>query len=176
MNKREIIIRVSITVLFLISLYFVEAGFCGGSVVAKYNNGFGTLDMKKYSLLSVRNVLSTMGQEGIMVYKLYYIMDYIFILFFGLFQIMLIHDVYSFNENRLVKAFIIGIPILRGLCDMIENTILLRTLFTFPKVNESAIAISAFFTQMKLWCIKGWGLLLCIGLIWRLALHFKKYV
>ena len=82
MNKREIIIRVSITVLFLISLYFVEAGFCGGSVVAKYNNGFGTLDMKKYSLLSVRNVRSTMGQEGIMVYKLYYIMDYIFILFF----------------------------------------------------------------------------------------------
>ena len=176
MNKREIIIRVSITLLFFISLYYVEAGFCGSSVVAKYNNGFGTLDMKKYNVLSVQNVLSTMGQEGIAVYKLYYLMDYIFILFLGLFQIMLIHDVYSFNENRMVKAFIIGIPILRGLCDMIENTILLRTLFTFPKVNEIAIAIAAFFTQMKLWCIKGWGLLLCIGLIWRIILHFKKYV
>mgnify|MGYP005606737891 FL=1 len=174
MNKREIITRIGIALLFFISLYFVEAGFCGSSVVAKYNNGFGTLDMKKYNVLSVQNVLSTMGQEGIAVYKLYYLMDYIFILFFGLFQIMLIHDVYSFNENRMVKAFIIGIPILRGLCDMIENTILLRTLFTFPKVNEIAISISSFFTQMKLWCIKGWGLLLFIGLAWRMVLHFKK--
>lgn len=27
----------------------VEAGFCGSSVVAKYNGGFGTLDMKSYN-------------------------------------------------------------------------------------------------------------------------------
>ena len=86
MNKREIITRIGIALLFFISLYFVEAGFCGSSVVAKCNNGYGTLDMKKYNLLSVRNVLSTMGQEGIMVYKLYYTMDYIFILFLVFFK------------------------------------------------------------------------------------------
>lgn len=174
MNKREIFIRVSVTLMFLISLYFVEAGFCGSRVVAKYNNGFGTLDMKKYDVLSVQKVLSTMSRKGIEVYKLYYLMDYIFILFFGVFQIMLIYDVYSFNENRLIKTVIIGIPILRALCDMIENAVLLRTLFTFPKVNEIAISISSFFTQTKLWCIKVWGLLLFIGLIGRIVLHFKK--
>ena len=101
---------------------------------------------------------------------------YVGLVMFFLYVPIFVLIVYSFNENRLVKACIIGIPILRGLCDMIENTILLRTLFTFPKVNEIAIAIAAFFTQMKLWCIKGWGLLLCIGLIWRIILHFKKYV
>jgi len=174
MNNREIILRVGITLLFFISLYFVEAGVCGSSVVAKYNNGFGTLDMKKYNVLSVQKVLSAMSCEGITVYKLYYLMDYIFIPFFGAFQIMLIQDVYSFNANRMVKVVIIGLPIIRGLCDMIENTILVRTLFTFPKVNEIAISISAFFTQMKLWCIKGWGLLVFIGVIWRVVLHFKK--
>ena len=174
MNKREIIIRVSIILLFLISLYFVEAGFCGSSVVAEYNNGFGTLDMKKYNVLSVQKALSAMSQEGIKIYKLYYLIDYVFVLFFGAFQVMLIYDAYSFNENKLVKAVIIGIPILRGLCDIVENAILLRTLYTFPKVNEVAISIASFFTKTKLWCIKGWGALIFIGLIWRMILHFKK--
>ncbi len=174
MDKREFFIKIGITVLFFISLYFVEAGFCGSSVVAKYNNGFGTLDMKKYDAMSVQKMLSTMSQEGIRVYKLYYLVDYIFIFFFGVFQIMLIHTVYSFNGNTLVKAVIIGIPVLRGLCDAIENAILLRTLFTFPRVNEIAISISSFFTRTKLWCIKAWGLLLIVGLIWRLAVRFKN--
>lgn len=174
MGKKGIILRIIITLLFLISLYFVEVGFCGSSVVAKHNGGFGTLDMKTYNVEIVQRALSPMNKEGITVYKLYYLMDYIFILFFGAFQIMLINDAYSFNENRLLKIVIFGIPILRGLCDVIENAILLRTLFTFPRVNEVAISISSYFTQMKLWCIKGWGLLLFVGLIWRIILRIKR--
>ena len=173
MDKQEIILRVIITVLFIISLFFVEAGFCGSSVVAKYNDGFGTLDMKKYNASTVNQVLFSMNRDGIKVYKLYYLMDYIFILFFGAFQIMLICDVYSFNENGMVRSVIIGITVLRGICDMIENGILLRTLFTFPKVNDIAISISAFFTRMKLWCIKVWVVLLVIGIIWRIFSHFN---
>ena len=173
MGKREVIIRAGIMLLFLISLYFVEAGFCGSRVVAKYNGGFGTLDMKKYDIESVKRALLPMSQKGLNIYKLYYLMDYIFVLFFGAFQIMLLRDVYSLCESQLLKVVILAVPVLRGFCDIVENTILLRTLFTFPKVNELAISISNCFTQVKLECIKAWGLLVFIGLIWRIVLHIK---
>ena len=75
MGKNGIIIRVFITLLFLVSLYFVEAGFCGSSVIAKYNDGFGTVDMKNYDVKTVQNALSPMNEKGIAVYKLYYLMD-----------------------------------------------------------------------------------------------------
>ena len=174
MGKNGIIIRIAITVLFLISLYFVEAGFCGSSVVAKYNNGFGTLDMKSYNVSMVETALAPMNEEGIMTYKLYYVMDYIFILFFGAFQIMLINDIYHFQKSRIITIIIFGVPILRGICDMIENTILLWTLNTYPKINETAIFISSGFTAAKLICIRIWSVLLVLGLIWKVVLHFIK--
>ncbi|MGN0485084.1 MAG: hypothetical protein ACI4HI_16185 [Lachnospiraceae bacterium] len=174
MDKNGIVIRVIVTLLFLVSLYFVEAGFCGSSVVAKYNGGFGTLDMKHYDVKTVQNALSPMSKKGITVYKLYYLMDFIFILFFGAFQIMLINDVFSFERSRLTTIIIFSVPILRGICDMIENIILLWTLYTYPKINELAISVSAKFTSAKLLCIKVWIFLIVIGLVWNVRLYLKR--
>lgn len=174
MGKNGIIIRVIITLLFLISLHFVEAGFCGSSVVAKYNDGFGTVDMKYYDVKTVQNALSPMNEKGIAVYKLYYLMDFIFILCFGVFQLMLINDVYSFEKSRLTTIIIFSVPILRGMCDTIENIILLRTLYTYPRINELAISISAKFTSAKLMSIKVWILLIVIGLVWKVILYLKR--
>ncbi|MEE1306104.1 MAG: hypothetical protein U0K68_13320 [Agathobacter sp.] len=164
MGKSRIIIRVIITILFLTSLYFVEAGFCGGRVVAKYNNGFGTLDMKHYNPDIVQKVLSSMNHKGIEVYRQYYIMDYIFIIFFGAFQLMIINDVFWFNKNKIISIIIYGAPILRGICDIIENTIILLTLHTYPRINELAISISSRFTSIKLMSIKVWIMLTAIGI------------
>lgn len=174
MGKNGIIMRVIVTFLFLVSLYFVEAGFCGSSVVAKYNGGFGTLDMKYYDVKTVQNVLSLMNEKGIAVYKLYYLMDFIFILCFGAFQLMLINDVFSFERSRLTTFIIFSVPILRGICDIIENIILLWTLHTYPRINELAIFISAKFTSVKLMSIKVWILLIVIGLVWKVMLYLKR--
>lgn len=174
MGKNGIIIRVFITLLFLVSLYFVEAGFCGSSVVAKYNDGFGTVDMKHYDVKTVQNALAPMNEKGIAVYKLYYLMDFIFILCFGAFQLMLINDVYSFEKSRLITIIIFSVPILRGICDMIENIILLWTLYTYPRINELAISISAKFTSVKLLSIMVWILLIVVGLVWKVILYFKR--
>ena len=174
MGENGIIIRIIITLLFLISLFFVEAGFCGSSVVAKYNNGFGTIDMKYYDMQTVQNALSPMNEKGIAIYKLYYLMDFIFVLFFGAFQIMLINDVFSFEKNKLTTIIIFSVPILRGMCDTIENIILLWTLYTYPKINELAISISAKFTLVKLMCIKVWILLIVIGLVCKVILFLKR--
>ena len=109
MGKRGIIIRVVITLLFLVSLYFVEAGFCGSSVIAKYNDGFGTVDMKSYDVKTVQNAVSPMNEKGIAVYKLYYLMDFIFVLCFGAFQLMLINDVYSFERSTFITFIICSV-------------------------------------------------------------------
>ena len=86
-----------------------------------------------------------MNEKGIAAYKLYYLMDFIF-----------------------------GVPIFRGICDIIENAILLWTLHTYPVINEMAISISAKFTMAKLMSIKVWILLVVIGLVWKLILYLKR--
>lgn len=173
MDKSAVIVRVVVVLLFLISLFFVEAGFCGSSMVAKYNNGIGTLDMKKYNVQSVKMALSPMNDKGFTIYKFYYVMDYIFIICFGMFQIMITHDIYAFSRNSVLQKVVIAIPILRSIFDIIENAILLRTLFTFPRINETAISVSSCFTQAKLLCIKAWMLVVAAGFIWRFVLHVR---
>ena len=56
--------RVVVAVLFIVSLYFVETGFCGSSVVAGYKGGFGTVDMKEYDVNIVHNAISPMNEKG----------------------------------------------------------------------------------------------------------------
>lgn len=175
MRKDRIIIRVIVVVMFLISLYMTEAGFCGSQVVATYNGGFGTVDMKSYDAEVVRSALSPMGAEGLYVYKLYYLMDFMFVLCFGAFQIMLINDVFSFQKNRTVTIAITAVPVIRGLCDIVENVILLVTINTFPQINETAISVSARFTQAKLLCIRIWVILILVGIILRIANRIRKH-
>ena len=174
MSKKKIVIRVIVTLLFLVSLYFVEAGFCGSGVVAEYNGGFGTVDMKSYNVETVQSALSPMSEEGISVYKLYYLMDFVFILFFGIFQLMVTNAVFSFKNSMPVKIIIFGVPVLRGICDIIENIILLTTLYTYPSINETAISVSAKFTMVKLMCVKVWVLIIIVGLIWKVVTRLRK--
>lgn len=67
---------------------------------------------------------------------------------------MLINDVFSFDKNKLPKIILISVAILRGMCDTIENIILLCTLYTYPRINELAISIAANFTLVKFVSIK----------------------
>ena len=174
MSKKKIVIRVIITLLFLVSLYFVEAGFCGSGVVAEYNGGFGTVDMKSYDVETVQSALSPMSEQGISVYKLYYLMDFIFILFFGIFQLMVTNAVFSLKKSMPVKIIIFGVPVIRGICDIIENIILLKTLYTYPLINETAVSVSAKFTTVKLMCVKVWVLIIIVGLIWKVVTRLRK--
>lgn len=47
--------------LFLILLYWVEGGSWSSRAVAKYNDGYGTFDMKSYDVNTVEKVLSSDG-------------------------------------------------------------------------------------------------------------------
>lgn len=172
MGKRRKYLNVMIVIVFLVSLYFVEYGVAGSNIVASYNQGYGTFDMKYYDLSKVVQVLSEMSPKGIMIYKWYYVFDFIFVGCLLAFQCMYFTELFSWWKSTKGKIVICSIPILRGLFDIVENIILLSTLFTFPKVNDTAIRFSMICTNAKLWMVKLWLIELIISIV--LCIIIKK--
>lgn len=167
--KRKII-GTLIIIGFFIALYWVGYSPCGSRAVAKYNGGYGTFDMKKYDPITVSSVLGNMEPEGFQKSYQYYAGDIIFIIFFGLLQCMISYLLCGRfrNKNKILTiAFRIAImiSILRGFLDFIENMILLYTLSDYPSINEFAITLSSYLTQVKLWCVGIWSVGVIIAII-----------
>lgn len=159
----------SVVIGFLIALYHVEVGPWGAASVGKYNEGYGTFDMKRYAYEDVKHVLGKMQPEGFLQSYRYYICDSIFILFFGALQLMISITLYPKEQSSkimtLCGGIAIALPILRGVFDMIENGLLCYTLKSYPTVKEIVINIASFAIRCKLMCIRIWGLFVVIGLI-----------
>lgn len=174
MRKRKSIVGVVLFVLFAISLYLVDYSRFGSNEVAKYNDGYGTVDMKSYDSGIVQEVLSGMTQEGIDVYKTYYWLDGIFIIFFGLLQCFISMIIYGFVKKNSMKILVCLFPIARGICDIIENMLLYITLCTFPNVDTSLVGVANVFTAMKLLTIRLWILEVLIGIVLEIIMKIDR--
>lgn len=151
--------------LFAITLYWVELSPWSSTELAKYNNGYGTFDMKSYDVHTVYKVLDQMKPEGFIIYERYFIGDYLFILALGILQILILLRAFSWSKSRLLRLFIIFLPVARGLCDIMENSLLLNVLLTYPQKHEHVVTISSKATFMKLHLITLWLLLFLFGFI-----------
>lgn len=151
--------------LFAITLYWVEISPWSSTELAKFNNGYGTFDMKSYDVLTVYKVLDQMKPKGFTIYERYFIGDYLFILALGILQILILLHAFSWSKSRLLRLFIISIPVARGLCDIMENSLLLTVLLTYPQKHEHMVTISNKATFMKLHLITLWLLLFLFGFI-----------
>lgn len=172
---------VIIVIGFFLMLYWVEGSSWSSQAVAQYNGGYGTFDMKTYDVHTVEKVLASMASKGYMFSYRYYMGDYLFTVFWGLLQCTISSIVYHSLKSRTQVAYIIftlsiAIPILRGMADIIENTILVYTLMRYPMINTAMIEIAINATQIKLGCIKIWELLVAIGLVIRLIVKCKGMV
>lgn len=166
---------------FLLLLYWVEGSSWSSQAVARHNGGYGTFDMKRYDAQVVETVLSAMDSEGFKASYRYYIGDYLFIIFFGLLQCMISRMIYDPLQSkiRITKIlFVLAmiVPILRGIADLIENTMLVYTLLKYPIINETMVGVATIATTMKLGCIKMWVLLVMLGLILRIVWKCKDTV
>lgn len=173
-NENSITRVLPIVIAFLTSLYLVEFSSIGSQAVRQYNNGYGTFDMKIYGVERVREILSHMPPAGFVAYKNYYVVDYFFILTFATLQILLLNLVFSWNIKKKHAYIIWSIPILRGLCDVVENTLLLITLNEYPKLNERMIQISSFATKTKILLIQVWIVILLGGIVGGIIVRRKK--
>lgn len=164
--------RLLLVALFLVSWYFVELGPYGTRAVAKYNEGYGTFDMKKYGIEDVQRVLGKMEETGLHVYRMYYLFDFIFAIFFGAVQCMLLVELYGAWKHPVVFTVLCLVPVFRGIFDCVENGILLHTLYYAEHIGEMPIRIASFCTQCKLWMIRVWILEVVVGMAGRARLFF----
>ena len=164
--------------IFILAFYFVEVGPWSSRAVAKFNEGYGTFDMKHYTPEIVQTILSKMKPEGFDLSYRYYLCDTIFIFAFGWLQFNISSLIYgkAINSRIYHVLFIatVAILILRGMSDMIENSLLVFTLKSYPKVNEGIVTIASSVTQCKLWCIKIWMILCGIGITWNIIFSKLK--
>lgn len=121
--------------------------------------------MKSYDVHTVYKVLAQMKPKGFTIYERYFIGDYLFILALGILQILILLHAFSWSKSRLLRLFIIFIPVARGLCDIIENSLLLTVLLTYPQKHEHMITIASKATFMKLHLITLWLLLFLFGFV-----------
>lgn len=154
---------------FFLSLFLVELGPYSASQVARYNEGYGTFDMKSYDCSDVAYVLSHMDAKGIAVYQCYYGFDTLFLLCFGLLQVLI--SIRFWKSNCVFSLLLLLISLMRGLLDLLENGILLHSISSYPNLNHGLITTASFFTKLKLLCIPLWLMLLATAVLYRRIRH-----
>lgn len=157
------ITNIIITAFFIMALYLVELGPFSSEAVEALN-GFGTFDMKAYNSDVVHKVLSTMNTESIRVYKFYYLFDFIFIIAFGLFQIMITRAVFGKSMGHNITLAVASVPVVRGILDIIENSIMIFILFKGDQGYGKLINFCSQVTALKLLMIKVWVVLILAGI------------
>lgn len=65
-------------------------------------------------------------------------------------------------------------PIARGVCDIIENTLLYITLCTFPNIDTFLVGVAGIFTSLKLWIIRLWLLEVLIGIVLKIIVKINR--
>lgn len=143
-------------IFFALIFYWVEFSSWGSHGVAKYNNGYGTFDMKQFTVDDVEHVLGEMEPEGFHAYYRYLIGDFLFILALGALQLYVTSRLKVANKSTMIYKGSVVIVLLRGLFDFIENCMLVYTLVSYPKINNTIVGMNGVVTQLKLTCIGLW--------------------
>lgn len=160
MNKKTYLL---VILFFCITLYWVELSPYSSNELKNYNQGYGTFDMKDYNADRVYEVMEHMEPRGFHIYYGYMIGDYLFILAFGGLQFILSYQAYAWSKRDVLRKLALYVPILRGIFDFVENTLLLVVLHDFPILRTSLVDISSLATQGKLFMIQIWLLLVLSG-------------
>lgn len=161
-------------ILFIGTLILMEYSPWGSHALEQYNGGYGTFDMKSYNTETVYRVLDGMEPVGFKVYRLYFILDFLFIIGFGIFQIRVLSFVLrNFRHNVLVRS-ILWIPVARGIFDAIENIIILVLLAAYPLEMPTLVKVASIATFLKLKCITLWSVCIMLGIIANIATQGKK--
>lgn len=150
---------------FVIAFYLVELSPWGSRSIEALNGGYGTFDMKQYDVKTVYSVLANYLPEGFIRIKYYYLVDFIFIIAFFIFQMMIATLVYKNIKSQIPRKLFVGVALIRAIADTIENILLYIIITSYPSEHVNLVNLSNIFTQTKLRMIPLWVALLLIGII-----------
>ena len=149
-NKKSVRKRIIAIVLFVVALCFSLIEI---HAVALTNGGYGVLDMTKYNsdvFVKMMNASKDMG-----MYWKYYIFDFIFTAAFLNYMIQMVSGFKGPVINR-IKILSYVIAVIRGILDMMENSIMLNQIYSFPDVNYNLINMCNIITRLKFHFMRGW--------------------
>jgi hypothetical protein len=158
-NKRSTRKRIIAIVLFIAALCFSLMEI---HEVAITNGGYGVLDMKKYNADVFARMMNASKDMGI--YRKYYIFDFVFTAAFLNFMIQMVSGFKGPVINR-IKNISYVIAVIRGILDMVENSIMLNQIYSFPYVNHSLINMCNTITRLKFHFMRGWFVCLILMII-----------
>lgn len=158
-KKKSVRKRIIAIVLFVAALCFSLMEI---HEVALTNGGYGVLDMIKYNADVFVKMMNASKDVGI--YRKYYIFDFIFTAAFLNFMIQMANGFKGPVINR-IKIISYVIAVIRGILDMVENSIMLNQIYSFPDVNYGLINMCNTITRLKFHFMRGWFVCLFLMLI-----------
>lgn len=164
-------LRILVVILFGISLYWIGFSVWGCRAVAEYNKGYGVFGMHFYTVESVAYVLFFMKPEGYEAYYQYLMGDTLFIASLAALQVMLANIAFSKRTKDGMYKLLILFTVLRGICDLVENTCIYYVLKTFPEFKEISVNVASIATLGKYISLAPWLVLILSAFLkkWSLA-------
>ncbi len=120
------------------------------------------MDMTKYNddvFVKMMNASKDMG-----IYWKYYIFDFVFTAAFLNYMIRMVSGFKGHVINR-IKILSYVIAVIRGILDMVENSIMLNQIYSFPDVNYGLINMCNIITRLKFHFMRGWFVCLILMIV-----------
>lgn len=139
-------------ILFIISYTLINGSIIGVAKLKQISGGTGILDMQLfYSAEDAYQLFNDLSEEGRAFYKNFIaLQDFVFPVLYTFFFTTLNTFFLSklFSSSKTIKTLSL-LPILGGLCDYIENILILFMISLFPKELIIVANISSIFTFVK---------------------------
>lgn len=148
--------RILVILVFILTLLIMRGN---ESKFLTYSEGANMLDMRfGYEIDDVYQMFRILGTEGRSLYIRLLCIDFLFIVSFALVQNYLLKRIMGKAVLNSKWHFLLSLSYLRGLFDVVENSLILIMLINFPieflrLVKASSFATSLKFIFLGLWLI-----------------------
>jgi hypothetical protein len=130
--------------------------------ISKYDQNFKLLDMRfRYNSETVYETFEKIGNDGLIAYRNFLMLDFVFITFFLLFMISISLKV---TDNNFIRNVLIFSASVRALFDIIENSILLKLIKICPEKNIALANICSWSTTLKFISLYVWIIFIFISI------------
>mgnify|MGYP000055277760 CR=1 FL=1 len=179
-NKKQLMIISSFSVIVLLFNIWLLPLF---DVTVALKNICSLDLLSSYQLSDINKLFTTIGEEGILQYKIFLIIDTLYLFTYTILAVYILTYLLN-NIGRLGKIIykLRWFPLVVGLLDMIENTNTLILLKNFPHISEVYANFGSFITAAKWYCVSVLaGIIICFtfymilrNIFWRLKNQFSK--
>lgn len=179
-NKKQLIIISALSAVVLLFNIWLLPLF---DVTVALKNMYSLDLLSSYTMNDINKLFNTIGEKGIQQYKIFLIIDTLYILIYSTLSIHTLTYLLN-NIGRLGKIIykLRWFPLVVGLLDMIENTNTLILLKNFPHISEVYANFGSFVTAAKWYCVSVLaGIIICFifymilrNIFWRLKNQFSK--